>query len=253
MASQLFEPFKFLTKDVRIILILLNQPLPNNNVLKMLWKNALLKVCCDGAANRLYKFNSHVQKQQALCAEELIPNFICGDLDSIVNETRLYFENKGTQIVHLEDQDNTDFTKSTFFAMDYCKEKKIDYDVIVSYPAIGGRLDQTFSNINTLYHLKGASCYLLSELDVVCLLQSGKSKIEIDLQLYQEWCGLIPIGLQADHVTTTGLKYNLSGQSMCFGDLISTSNSIETGCNEVTVETSHPLVWTIGYRADLVG
>ena len=48
--------------------------------------------------------------------------------------------------------------------------------------------------------------------------------------------------------------FSPDGQSMEFGSLISTSNSLDTkdGVESVTITTSHPLLMTLGYKAELI-
>ena len=58
-------------------------------------------------------------------------------------------------------------------------------------------------------------------------------------------CGLIPLGCACDHITTTGLKWNLKDDSMTFGGLVSTSNRIVS--DKVVVDlsaSSQPLLFT---------
>jgi len=62
--------------------------------------------------------------------------------------------------------------------------------------------------------------------------------------------GLIPIGMPVQNVRTEGLKYNLYGTTLEYGDIVSSSNTIE-GCPGTddkvyaVVESSSPLLWTV--------
>ena len=57
-------------------------------------------------------------------------------------------------------------------------------------------------------------------------------------------CGLLPLGGPAT-VSTTGLQWDLTGQQLEFGGLVSTSNSFSAGRQEVTVDTDNSLLWTM--------
>ena len=55
-------------------------------------------------------------------------------------------------------------------------------------------------------------------------------------------CGLVPIFGRCETVTTSGLKWNLDGDTSEFGGLVSTSNRVMD--EVVTVESSKPMIFT---------
>ncbi|XP_048238448.1 thiamin pyrophosphokinase 1-like [Haliotis rufescens] len=228
---------------VHSVLLILNRPLePEIKVLKQLWSKAVYRACADGGSNRLYNTMGGDR-------DSYIPNIITGDFDSAHKSVLDYYRNKGVDVVITEDQDETDFSKCLRVTLQ--KTADLQYDFITVIGAFGGRLDHLFGNINTLFlahTLTKKPVVLISEGSVACLLGQGKHVLKVDTGLEDDWCGLIPMGATCDHVTTTGLKWNLDNQALQFGDLISTSNTYD-GSQAVTIETDKPLLWTMGYKS----
>lgn len=78
----------------------------------------------------------------------------------------------------------------------------------------GGRIDQTLSQINTLFNAPvpdHVRLYLRSHQTIAWLLQPGQNEINVpkNYVLEQIWCSYVPISGDCN-VTTTGLKYDLS-------------------------------------------
>ncbi|CAG8605811.1 4090_t:CDS:2 [Paraglomus brasilianum] len=220
------------------VIIVLNQPITmKNNTFEPLWKQSLLKICADGGANRIY--DAFVGSNKL---SEYIPDYICGDNDSLRDDVREYYLSKGTIIINNPDQDETDLMK----CIEVIRSRENDnskYDVI-ALGAIGGRFDHSMSNIHYLHKLKDERrIYLLSDVNMTFLLDKGIHHIHCDSEIEGPTCGILPIGISNAIISTTGLRWNLSSACTAFGRMISTSNIIDS--DEIIIETNQPLIWTV--------
>ncbi|XP_075549554.1 thiamine pyrophosphokinase 1 [Dermacentor variabilis] len=239
------EAVLFRKRGAKNALVILNQPLSVQNTafLKKVWSKASVKICVDGGADRF-------RTAMATCTEELTPDYVTGDFDSVTKETLEYYKSKGSNVMHTPDQDRTDFTKAlAILGENTClKVPPIKLDWVLAICGSFDRVDHMMSVFNALYEsdklLDGTPVCLLLENSLTWLLGKGQHRILTPPHLTGSWCSLIPLGAPCTSVTTTGLKWNLDHSEMSFGKLISTSNAFD-GSEVVTVETNGPLIWTM--------
>lgn len=79
--------------------------------------------------------------------------------------------------------------------------------------ALGGRLDHTLGNLNSLYTHPNQNIVLVGEGNVVRLLQAGTTHVHVSKELGGLHCGVIPLR-EAVHVTSKGLKWDM-GAVLC--------------------------------------
>jgi len=204
-----------------------------------LWDSSSLRVCADGAANRLHDSLS------ASARGKMLPDMIGGDLDSIRPEVADFYSSAGVELAREGEQDSNDFGKCLRWIEQHEGARSSELSV-VALGAFGGRLDQQMANLNMAYtHSAFADFYLLSEHSIAFVLQPGSHVIEPNPEAEDGTCGLVPLGGRCEGVRTSGLRWDLDGERpLEFGSLISSSN--ELVAPRITIETQSPLLWTAG-------
>lgn len=86
--------------------------------------------------------------------------------------------------------------------------------------------------------------FILSDNSISWLLSTGRHQIHIPESVKKFWCSLVPF--EATTVTTSGLKWNLTNQTMRFGGIVSTSNKYDSEATSVEITTDNPLLWSMG-------
>jgi len=228
--------------QLQLALLILNvekQTLGSGGLFSHLWRASQLRVCADGAANRLH--DAFLADDEARGAH--LPDLIAGDLDSLRDDVAQFYAARGVPIARQPEQDRHDFEK----CLTWLRQRQGDAAPrlsVVAMGAFGGRLDQQMANINMLYRYAGAfeRLVLLGDESLAFLLPAGKHVIEPNPEVEEGTCGLIPLGGRCTRVRTSGLRWNLSDAPLEFGSLVSSSNKFVDA--RVTVETSSPLLWT---------
>lgn len=197
-----------------------------------LWQHSSVRLCADGAANRLY--DSLDESVRA----SMLPDLIIGDLDSLRIDVSDYYSSCGVAIECVADQDSHDFEKCLRWlerrqqqpapgahagratgvpaAVPTAAESLPPPSAalaatlpqpfsVVAIGAFGGRLDQQMANLNMAYrYSQFAHFCLLSGDSLAFLLRPGKHVIEPNRREEDGSCGLIPLGGRCERVSTTG-------------------------------------------------
>lgn len=237
------------TINETIAVIVLNR-FCDTRMLETLWNKAEIRMCADGGANHLYDLHTSSLKR-----DQMIPEYIKGDMDSIRPDVASYYGASGTQLIRDSDQETNDLDKC-FQTLQEIQDRKLESGdtarfTVVIFGAFGGRVDQEMANINVLFVWEGKfhRIVLLSSYSLGFLLCPGAHEIRSCEQFEGPTCGLIPIAGVCDSVTTRGLRWDMTGARMGFGGLISTSNAMVSESGTVYVDTSHPILWTTVIRS----
>lgn len=222
--------------------VILNQPI-NANALSHIIDSATLLVCADGGANRL----CNLEKEHRFKLRT--PDVIIGDLDSLDDEAKNFYQEKGVEIVEDPDQYSTDFTKSLKWIRRKCEHQGIKEEVldVIVLGGLGGRVDQGFSQIHHMYmadrdaQLLHGRIYLLSEASLTFILDEGDNEIIVEAATFEENIGVIPV-MGPTRISTQGLEWDVEDWLTEFGGQLSTSNHIRSEKILLHVNGTKPLM-----------
>ena len=168
---------------------------------------------------------------KSLCEKGIEPNAVMGDFDSL----GFVPEHKNI-IKHPPEKDDTD----TALALNYGYE--MGYRRFLIFGGIGGRLDHTLANIQTILGMKrrGCECYLIGNGSIITALEnesfsfSGKEK---------GYLSLFAADGRAEHVTIKGLKYTLDGAALYPDISLAVSNEFIGERAVVSTEGALYMLW----------
>jgi len=201
-------------------IILANGDVPKKGRIEFLQKRGYnTLVCADGGANSAKKL-------------KFIPDIIIGDLDSISEQNKKYFNNKCDIIQHTR-QNDTDVEK----ALKYLIKKK--YDEVILLGATGDRLDHTICNLGIV--LKFYQKIKVSILHEKSFLRAYTKKKELT-SIKGEIISLYGFDTKTK-VISKGLKYPLNNIALPFGKKESTSNVAIS--NNVSLKITGGIIFVI--------
>jgi len=259
--------------DHPFALVVLNYKIDSDPI-DTLWNHAAVRICADAGASRLYDWASAAK-------HKYVPDVVSGDFDSVRPEVLNFFKSQGTTLAKLMDDNTTDMEKclelvvscraaaaaaassaasttntalvsgdtttSTIAAESKRAPQYAGIRTIVCCGAFGGRLDQVMGILNAVhkYSTHFDRIILFGDGNAAERISAGSHVLHFGGSFSSSplHCGLIPIDGPCRDVSTRGLRWNLTNQSMRFGGLISVCNLLAE--REVAVVCSEPLLWTM--------
>ena len=165
---------------------------------------------------------------------DLKPDVIIGDMDSIQPEDLKNLKLHNIKIIRYpREKDETDLE----LALDYVIAQ--DFNRIVIVAALGGRLDQTLTNLFLLTDpkLRGRRVMLFDGVEYVFLIESN-TKLECNIG---DRISLVPILGRVDGVVTNGLNYPLNNETLFPEKGRGISNEVLSKNVEIKIKTGRLL------------
>lgn len=163
----------------------------------------------------------------------LTPKLIVGDFDSLGEVP------KGDNVIaHNPEKDDTDMMLAVKEAL------KLNADTILIYGGLGGRIDHSYANLQTLAYIAshGAIGYLIG-CGNVCTVISN-STISFD----ESMSGIISVfcmGSEAQGVSLSGLKYTLNNHTLTCDYPLGVSNEFVGAASLVSVSSGMlAVIWS---------
>ena len=159
----------------------------------------------------------------------LVPSVIVGDLDSLGEIELRRLKDSGCRILqHPRDKNETDFE----LALHYVLEEGYKHILVIG--ALGGRLDQTLGNLSVMASPQFADVEIIADdgLERVMFTRRG-----LEIQGNPgDTISLLPWGGEVNGVTTTGLRWSLTNESLFVDKTRGISNELvgENGSLSIT-------------------
>ena len=157
--------------------------------------------CADGGANICYELN-------------LIPKEIYGDLDSIKNNVKEFYQEKNVKFIKFKVE--KDYTDSELLL----NEIQNKYDIIYCIAGLGGNIDHELTNINLLD--KYSNLIFISEKEKIFKIDSD-SKFN---DMINTKISFVIFSDEVKALTLKGFKYNIENMDIKKGEARCISNII---------------------------
>ena len=149
-----------------------------------------LIIAVDGGANHLYRLG-------------IMPNYILGDLDSIDDDIRSYYE--ASDVVFKKFPTKKDETDAELAVWMVEEEGLLGIDI---YAALGGRIDHELANIQLLYYILDRGMYprIISEREEIYILRNEEMNLKGSIG---DIVSLIPVKGDARGITLANMEYSV--------------------------------------------
>ena len=149
-----------------------------------------LIIAVDGGANHLYRLG-------------IMPNYILGDLDSIEDDIREYYE--ASDVVFKKFPTKKDETDAELAVWLVEEVGLLGIDI---YAALGGRIDQELANIQLLYYILGRGMYprIISEHEEIYILKNDEMTLKGNIG---DIVSILPIRGDARGITLVNMEYSV--------------------------------------------
>ncbi|KAK4643896.1 thiamine pyrophosphokinase [Podospora bellae-mahoneyi] len=238
-------------------LLILNQPIHNHvGMIKRLWNNAIFHIAADGAANCLHDA-AGIHSDPSF--DDL--DVIIGDLDSISQEARTYYETppRRTNVIYYRDDYSTDFAKAVEHTRAKYRPSLKGKDIVV-VGSLGGRVDHGISQLHHLYLFQRdpdyneGKMYFFSGESLTFMLKAGRKHVirvrdgpAGEKDVFAKWVGILPMK-EPSYITTKGLEWDVTDWPTEFGGQMSTSNHILPETQVIEVEATRDVLFTMSLR-----
>ncbi len=149
-----------------------------------------LIIAVDGGANHLYRLG-------------IMPNYILGDLDSIEDDIREYYE--ASDVVFKKFPTKKDETDAELAVWLVEEVGLLGIDI---YAALGGRIDHELANIQLLYYILGRGMYprIISEHEEIYILKNDEMTLKGNIG---DIVSILPIRGDARGITLVNMEYSV--------------------------------------------
>jgi thiamine pyrophosphokinase len=159
-----------------------------------------------------------------------LPDKVIGDMDSLEPKLQDWLtRNQVSFDQHPPEKDETDLELALLLAAEWLE------DTIWLFGLLGGRLDQMLANVFLLTHpaLAGKTVQLFTPTERAWLVRQ-QTQIAGEVG---DLVSLVPLGSDAEGVSTTGLQWPLAAATLHFGQARGVSNRLTAEKATVTLES----------------